>query len=158
MRTPARRSNWTVLAFVLAGAVGACATRPTYVQNPLIDQLIYPHPEFPGLVNRACVSWKGDDCEKWKVAIHDTSDEQVRENLQRLKFVCSVGDRMFHPCLKRNGLCRVTYGKRPFLGMIGKKPKREEFLSLEDGPDKAFLLSAGTTCSRFGAYEDEPLW
>ncbi len=144
----------TAVAVYLTVASLGCASAPVYPQNVLADQTLYPHPDFPGLVNRACLERDGEDCVKWNAVVHDTADPGVRQNLQRLTFMCDVGGKLYHPCKDRNGLCRVTYGSRPVLGIIGKKPKKETFLSLAPGPDRDFLIAAKTICSRWGAYDD----
>lgn len=140
--------------FGLVFLLGGCSSPKTYRQNVLGEAILYPHPGYPGLINRACLKYKSSVCTVWSTNTQDTSDPQVRENLQRLKVICDVGGKLYHPCSDRNGLCRNTYGSRPFLGIIGSRPKKVEFLSLEQGPDKDFLISARTTCRRFGLYED----
>ncbi len=141
-----------VAALMIAlSTCSGCAT-PVYRQNVLSEQFLYPHPGYPGLVNRACTRYTKGDCSDWSVQVQDTSNPQVRANLQRLRFVCDVGGREFYPCADRNGLCRNTFSRKWFLA---KKEKRVEFLSLEPGPDKDFLISARAMCHRYGAYEME---
>jgi hypothetical protein len=143
---------WGFLCAVLIALLAQSCAAPVYQPNVLADQVIYPHPDSPGLVNRSCALYlHSGECGRWLVQIQDTSDPKVRESLQRLTFVCNVGGKMYDPCLDRNGLCRTTYGP-PKYWIVGPREKKVDFLSLEKGPDKDFLIAAKTTCSRFGRY------
>lgn len=144
-----------VTLFWLALALTGCSAPVYQRQNVLAEQIIYPHPEHSGLVNRACLNYSGDTCKVWRVEEYDLADPHTRQNLGRMRFLCDVGGRLFHPCPDKNGLCRVTYGKRPVLGLIGKRPREEEFISLGEPQGKKFLIQARTLCSRWGAYDAE---
>ncbi len=141
-----------LMLFILVlftGVAGGCSH--SHQKHVLKDQILTVHPDFKGLVNHICkeYDWKSN-CKKWDLEKYDLSDPAVRSSLQRLQFVCKVGGKMFVPCPDKNGLCRYTYGKRPFLGIIGKKPRKEEFLSFDI--EHSFLISAKTTCTEMDGH------
>lgn len=146
---------WILMILVgLALVTFSCVTSGIYSANVLGRQMLSPHPEFPGLVNRSCLKMEHTNCVTWRTEVQDTSLQDVRTNLQRLRFVCNVGGKIFFPCLEKDGLCRVTYGKRKILGIFGKKEKFEQFLSLTSGKDKNFLIAAQTVCFSWDSYGD----
>lgn len=159
MRDPHQYSDdsifWLSIGLIcgisLAVLNSGCAT-PVYSPNVLADQILYPHPEHSGhLVNRACASYsQRGACEAWTSSLYDLGHAPTRANLVRLKFLCQVGDRLFHPCPDQAGLCRNTF-KRPFLG-LGKPKKEVEVITLQ-GDDLTFLVAAKTTCARLGRYD-----
>jgi hypothetical protein len=120
MRSRTRRSELALICLALA--LGACATPPDPV-SVLRDQILIPYPGRKGLVYPRCAEYEADTCAKWdRSTEYLLSDAPTRARLRAAEFVCRVGRDYYVPCEGENALCLNGDGKRPFLGIIGKKP------------------------------------
>ncbi len=130
---------------LLATALGGCAAAPAQKRASLPDQILTPYPGHKGLVYRHCAEYEASGkCSKPELKDYLLSDVETRRRFIAARIACWVGGKLYAPCENENALCHRRLGKRPFLGIIGKKPETIEKLSFES--DYGLMLDAKTVC------------
>ena len=134
----------------MAGFWGCPIPAPkVWPENALINQILRVRSGHPSsLTNGRCVSYKQNEktkhweCEDFRINTHSLADQAVRERLNELGFICSIGKKRFKVCMDKPGFCRFKT-KSTWLGL-----KKE--LILEEYIDAAerhqYLLDAATKC------------
>jgi hypothetical protein len=136
-----------VLLFVALSCMSGCVTvgKP-YPRNELIDQILKPRPGHEGkLTNTSCPEMEGDKCPRLQIDEYDLSDPALRDKLNALDFVCSIGGHHYKVCKDKVGFCRFTQTKKcSFFGLFCKNSEVEqEFVPADP---YQFLLDAKTRC------------
>lgn len=129
-----RARFWLMLLFL------GCATKPPLPRSALIDQRLSARPgDRRELSNTAEVLAPDGKTLTLALEYQDLTDPSVRETLFRLRFICSVGGRLFKVCPDKPGFCRVDYkGVWPF------RKQTEEYVDIVDQWD--FVVAGRTTC------------
>jgi hypothetical protein len=131
--------------FLSATYLSGCAPQASVKRELLVDQILIPAPGYKGLVYEHCREYQADgSCKILEYLEYRLSDPAKRARLLTAGVSCLVGRKVFAPCEDENALCHRTYGKRPFLGIIGKRPEVLTKLSFETDYQK--LLDAPTVC------------
>jgi hypothetical protein len=131
--------------FLSATYLSGCAPSPSLKREMLVDQLLIPAPGYKGLVYEHCKEYRADGtCKILEYLEYRLADAATRERLLTAGVACVVGRKIYEPCADENALCHRKLGKRPFLGIIGKRPETIEKLSFETEYQK--LLDAPTVC------------
>lgn len=138
-----------LFGFLLCGCLYlmGCQTT-THPKNPLIDQIIKPRVGFDGhLTNRSCLEYDGSNCVKEDISTYDLVDPVIRENLNKLSFICTIAGHRYKVCLDKPGFCRKTVdrvcAKWDLLKLFCKHPESWEYIPVEN---YQYLIDSKTRC------------
>lgn len=153
--SPSRAWNWITLVVVgVALVLVSCAPAAYQKRESLSEQILTPYPGKQGLVYRHCGKYDRDGkCVDEDLTVYDLADGQVRRRLLLAGVACWVGRDVYVPCEADNGLCYRALGKRPVLGIIGKKPVIEKRLYFGIEGDVQAMIDARTVCGTIEALE-----
>jgi hypothetical protein len=134
-----------VTIFVFGTLLSGCAQAPYTKRELLTDQILSPYPGHQGLVYPHCAEYAPEgSCSRWELREYVLDTPEVRARFEAADVWCFVGRELYRVCLDENALCSQTFGKRPFLGIIGKRPVIEKRLSF--ATQYQLLLDAPTVC------------
>ena len=110
-----------------------------YTRGSLVSQLLVFRTEYPNkLTNRSSDN----------IVSYDLTDSNVRSELDKLYFVCTINQKEYHICQDKAGLCRTLNDCAKWKKILFKPDEciehKQEFLSSDT--DLKFLVDANTEC------------
>lgn len=143
------------MKILLALLLGGCAlfqTKPEiYPAHELVKELLVPRENHKGLTNANCAAFDDSGkCTNFVIRDWDLEDANIRTQLNRLNFICTVGLKRYKVCQDKPGLCRITSVKSCWL--CAPKPIEEDYIPQSDVQK---LLNAGTQCFSEDIYSQE---
>ena len=136
----------TVLPLVI---LSSCAPK-IYNRSEFVDQILKPRKGFEGfLTNSRCTKRKGDDCKNLEIEKYDLNDDSFRRTVNRLDFICMIGNKRYKVCLDKVGFCRRSF-RRNWLGR--RKFRYEKYIPAYDYD---FLIKSKLRCFNKYKYYDQ---
>lgn len=131
-----------LLVLISLLAISGC-TKSIVARSTLRDQILKPREGFEGkLTNSRCAKYDGYNCKDLQIVTYDIRDSGIRENLNKLDFICMVGTKRYKVCKDKAGFCRRTFKPKKWYRRK-RKLKSEDFISIDKYD---FLIQAKTRC------------
>lgn len=105
------RSWFGLCVVLLAGLIvllAGCTSVP-FERGSLREQILTASHGHVGLVSRRCLESDNGECVKPDVVTYDLSDASNRAQLNELKFICNMGNKLFDVCVSQPGFCHYRY-------------------------------------------------
>lgn len=130
-----------ILCLYIIVILWGCSTT-THKRGELFDQRVVFVSGFDkGPVNKQCDEYDGKDCKKWNTIQYDLTDQKVRDEFFRLKFVCNVAGERFFIAKTFAGLDRLTIKN----GIFSKKMIRVAYFRVPE--DHYKLVNSQARCA-----------
>lgn len=136
------------MKWLLLVSLVSCAT---YNHGALIEQELRFRPGYKGLTHAV------NDEFLWirynfRIVEYDFLNPADLRRLREIKLVCKVGERRFHVCADRPGLCSNFKDEKTFLGIPLDTELQSEVLGFPD--DLQVLIDTNTYCAAQGSISE----
>jgi len=124
--------------------------------GPLIEQEMRFRIGHTGLTHTACREFFDGSCMTQDLVEYDFQDPKTLERLRAIRLICKVGERRFHICDDKIGLCSNSEETKEFLGVVYSTKIVTEILYMPE--DLQVLLDAKTYCAAQGSISERGMF